>query len=284
MEATAPKPGNVHPGASFPDLSYADFVNSAAVIAPLLANLEPQRIGLAIKKCISETQNVVASNSNLGMVLLLAPLAAVPQEKTIAEGIHDVLQQLTNKDAEDVYDAIRIANPGGLGKVEEEDVDATPEGTLKEVMGLAADRDSVASEYANDFRIILQSAVPALQEFWKQCPNWEEAVIRLQLRLMSDFPDTLIARKCGIQEAEQSASRAMQVLNEDFFDTNLSHLDSWLRQKGNQRNPGTTADLIVAALFVATRDGFIPTLEMSTILKKIPEHLRQDLKLAADND
>jgi triphosphoribosyl-dephospho-CoA synthase len=284
LEASARKPGNVHPEASFPDLTYADFVKSAAVIAKILADIESHKIGCCIKECISETQKVISSNSNLGMVLLLAPLAAVPPEKTIAEGIQEVLEQLTIQDACEVYEAIRIANPGGLGKMKTEDVASEPTGTLRDVMCLAADHDSVASEYANDFCITLDTAVPALQTFWKQCTNWEEAVIRLQLRLMSDFPDTLIARKCGMEEAQQSAMRANEVLKADDFKTNLSKLDSWLRLHGNQRNPGTTADLIVAGLFVAMRDGFIPTPEITTILEQIPGHLVPDLRMTTDHE
>jgi len=282
MEATARKPGNVHPGASFPDLNYADFVKSAAVIAPILADLKSRKIGICIKECLYETQKVISSNSNLGMVLLLAPLVAVPSEKTIAEGIHEVLEQLTIQDAKEVYEAIRIANPGGLGKTETEDVATEPTGTLRDAMCLAAAHDSVASEYANDFVITLETAVPALQAFWNQCRNWEETIIRLQLRLMSDFPDTLIARKCGIEEAQQSAMYASEVLQADRFNSSLSQFDTWLRLKGNQRNPGTTADLIVAALFVAMRDGFIPTPEVTTILKQIPEHLAPDVRMTTD--
>ncbi|WP_298860087.1 triphosphoribosyl-dephospho-CoA synthase [uncultured Gimesia sp.] len=282
MEVTARKPGNVHPEAAFPDLTYADFVKSAAVIAPILAEIEPHKIGYCIKECIRETQQVSSSNSNLGMVLLLAPLTAIPRNKSIAEGIHEVLQQLTIQDAIEVYEAIRMAKPGGLGKTESEDISNEPTSTLREVMCLAADHDSIASEYANNFDITLDSAVPALQTFWSQCADWEEAVIRLQLRLMSDFPDTLIARKCGIEEAQQSAVYAAEVLQAEQFDSSLAPFDSWLRFKGNQRNPGTTADLIVAALFVALRDGFIPMPELTTILKQVPTHLVPDSRMTTD--
>lgn len=284
MEATARKPGNVHPEAAFPDLTYSDFLKSAAVIAPILSHTNSDQIGEVIKLCISETQKVIPSNSNLGMVLLLAPLAAVPREQTIASGIHTVLNRLTIQDAREVYEAIRMANPGGLGKTESEDVATEPTGTLRNVMSLAADRDSVASEYANDFRITLGTAVPALQTFWSQCADWEATVIHLQLQLMSDFPDTLIARKCGPQEAEQSAARAQAVLDAEEFTENLAHFDAWLRQNGNQRNPGTTADLIVAALFVALRDGFIPTPEISTIIRQIPPHLKPELKSITNDE
>ncbi|WP_339729940.1 triphosphoribosyl-dephospho-CoA synthase [uncultured Gimesia sp.] len=278
MEATARKPGNVHPETAFPDLTYSDFLKSAAVIAPILSHSTSDKVGPSIRESICETQKVIPSNSNLGMVLLLAPLAAVPSEQTIDAGIHAVLDQLTIQDAREVYEAIRIAKPGGLGKTESEDVATEPTGTLRDVMCLAADRDSVASEYANDFHITLGTAVPALQEFWSKSADWESAVIRLQLRLMSDFPDTLIARKCGPNEAKQSAARARAVLDAEEFTPSLSNFDLWLRQNGNQRNPGTTADLIVAALFVALRDGFIPTPEIDTIIKQIPSKFQPELK------
>lgn len=284
MEATARKPGNVHPEASFHDLAYPDFLKSANVIAPLLSNTHSRSVGSVILESISETQKVIPSNSNLGMVLLLAPLAAVPLEKTIAAGIHSVLQQLTVHDARNVYEAIRIANPGGLGQTESEDVSVEPTGTLREVMCLAADHDSVASEYANNFRITLGTAAPVLKELWSQSADWEEAVIRLQLRLMSDFPDTLIARKCGVEAAQQSAEHAQAVLKANYFTTGLTEFDAWLRQNGNQRNPGTTADLIVAGLFIAMRDGFIPTPDLSTIRKQIPQKFEHDLRTVPNHE
>lgn len=279
MEATARKPGNVHPQASFHDLCYSDFLKSAQVIAPILANQRTHSTGALIKECIEETQKVTPSNSNLGIVLLLAPLVAVPLEIPISEGIQTILNQSTVQDSEDVYAAIRIANPGGLGKTESEDISTKPTGNLQEVMCLAASRDSIASEYAHNYRITAETAAPILKELWSQCADWEEATIRLQLRLMSEVPDTLIARKCGKEEAVQSSLLAREVLTANRFDKSLASFDSWLRKNGNQRNPGTTADLIVAGLFVAMRDGFIPTTEMSTIMKKIPQKYKHALKL-----
>lgn len=284
MEATAQKPGNVHPQASFPDLTYADFVKSAAVIAPLLACTTPPTVGQTILNCIRATQTVSSSNSNLGIVLLLAPLMAVSDNQTVEDGIEQILDQLTVQDTRDVYAAIRLAHPGGLGTSDTEDVSEEPSGTLRDVMRLAADRDSIASEYATAFQITLKTAVPALQEYWNQSADWEEAMIRLQLRLMSDFPDTLIARKCGSAEASQAASRAQAVLSAEHYTAELKQFDSWLRQNGNQRNPGTTADLIVATLFVALRDGFITPPPIKTIEKHVPPQLKSELKIDRNNE
>ncbi|WP_417380533.1 triphosphoribosyl-dephospho-CoA synthase [Gimesia sp.] len=277
MEATARKPGNVHPEASFPDLSYADFLKSAAVIAPLLAQSTEQTTGELVLSCIRETQKAVTSNSNLGMVLLLAPLTRIPAKLKVTEGIHTVLHELSVEDARAVYEAIRLANPGGMGTTEAEDIALEPTETLRDVMSLAAERDLIAREYTTDFQIILKTGVPAISEYWNQTGCWESAIIHLQLRLMSEFPDTLIARKLGRAEAEKAARRARSVLQSKAGTVHLEEFDSWLRAEGNQRNPGTTADLIVATLFVALRDGFIPAPAGGTILEKIPPQFHQFL-------
>ena len=277
MEATARKPGNVHPEASFPDLSYADFLKSAAVIAPLLAQSTEQTTGELVLTCIRATQRTVFSNSNLGMVLLLAPLTRIPVTFLIAERIHNILHNLTVEDTRAVYEAIRLAHPGGMGTTKAEDIAQEPTETLRDVMCLAAERDSIAREYATDFQIVLNTGVPAITEYWHQTDCWETAIIRLQLRLMSDFPDTLIARKLGCDEAQAAARRARTLLQAETGTTQLAEFDSWLREQGNQRNPGTTADLVAATLFVAMRDGFIPAPAPGTIINKIPPQFHQYL-------
>lgn len=277
MEATARKPGNVHPAVSFPDLSYADFLKSAAVIAPLLTQSIALPTGELVLACISETQKTVPSNSNLGIVLLLAPLTRIPAALKISEGIHRILHALSTEDARAVYEAIRLANPGGMGTTESADISQEPKETLREVMCLAAERDSIAREYATDFQIILNTGVPAITEYWEESDCWEAAIIRLQLRLMSDFPDTLIARKLGRDQAEEASRRARAVLQSAVRTDHLEEFDSWLRAQGNQRNPGTTADLIVATLFVAMRDGFIPAPAPGIIREKIPPQFHQYL-------
>lgn len=260
MEATAAKPGNVHPHASFADLTYADFVRSAEAVAPVLARTRELGVGRAVFEAIQATRAVVQSNTNLGIVLLLAPLAAVPLDRTLTAGIGDVLNQLTRDDAAWVYRAIRLAQPGGLGSAESEDVSAEPTGTLREVMQLAADRDGVAAQYANDFAWVLDEGAPFLNSSPDFTDYPESMIIELQLRLLAAHPDTLIARKCGSAVADEVSRRAQDVLNAGGDQTKmgrslLADFDRWLRDDGNRRNPGTTADLITACLFAELRDG-----------------------------
>jgi triphosphoribosyl-dephospho-CoA synthase len=263
LEATARKAGNVHPQQPFPDLTYQDFVISAEVIAPILARTADLGVGAAILGSVMATQKRVGRNTNLGVILLLAPLAAVPPGLRLTVGIHEVLEGLSQEDAELTYRAIRLAHPGGMGQVEEQDVAETPTMTLLEVMRLAADRDLIARQYADDYSLVLAFGVPYLKMVADFERHWEPAIIGLQLELLSRHADSLIARKCGKETAAEASRRAAAVLKAARPGTReardeLGRFDRWLRADGNRRNPGTTADLIAAVLFAAFRDGGVP--------------------------
>ena len=263
LEATARKPGNVNPSHQFIDLTYKDFVVSADWIAPILACTGELGVGRAILEAVTATQACVGRNTNLGIVLLLAPLAAVPPSVRLADGIADVLAGLTREDAKLAYEAIRLAHPGGIGRVDDQDVCNRPTQTLLEVMRLAADRDLIARQYAENFSIILDFGLPYLSGVANFEQRWEEAIIGLQLELLSRHPDSLIIRKCGLEIAEEASRRAKAVIDAAVPGTQnawneLERFDRWLRTGGNSRNPGTTADLIAAALFAAMRDGGLP--------------------------
>ena len=256
LEATAFKPGNVHPGAAFADLCYDDFVRSADAIAPVIARTPELGVGRAVFEAVRQTRETVGRNTNLGMILLLAPLAAVQNRAaSLVDGVRGVLDELNRQDAVLVYQAIRLAQPGGMGRVAEQDVSAEPTETLLEIMRRAAERDLVAAQYATGFDLVLNHGVPHLENLWSTA-GWEQAVIGLHLRLMADRPDTLIARKCGMQLARESARRAHGVLDAGWPDTPrgrelFEQLDGWLRADANRRNPGTTADLVTGCLFAA---------------------------------
>lgn len=262
LEATARKPGNVHPQAAFEDLCYADFVASAEAAAPVLSQSAQLGVGRAVLEAVRRTRQAVDRNTNLGTVLLLAPLAAVPPQVSLQEGITAVLAQLNREDASLVYRAIRLAEPGGMGEVDTEAISREPTVTLLEAMQLAARRDAVAAQYAGRFDLVLNVGVAYLRGVKKFSRLWEQAVIGLHLDLMARTPDTLIARKCGLNVAAQSAERARAVLEAGWPQTaegqhELAALDRWLREDGHRRNPGTTADLVAACLFAAFRENFI---------------------------
>lgn len=259
-EATARKPGNVHRHCDFEGLTYIDFVLSAAAIAPVLERAVGRRVGVTIREAVQATRQVVGTNTNLGMILLLAPLAAVPAEEPLRSGLAPILDALDVEDARQVYEAIRLAVPGGMGSVPEQDVHEQPTSSLRQVMTLAADRDLVARQYANGFVEVWEDGIPALLAGLERGRGLEEAIVFAHLTLMARHPDTLIARKRGAAEAEEAARRAHCVLEQGWpqtpaGDQACADLDAWLRAEGNQRNPGTTADLVAACLFVLLREG-----------------------------
>jgi len=255
----APKPGNVHPDASFSDLTADDLLRSAEIIAPILAHARSDGFAPAILTAVDATQQLLGRNTNLGIILLLAPLAAVPLDQPLRTGIADVLDRATIADASLLYRAIRRARPGGMGSAAEQDLSQEPTLPLVEIMRLAAGRDRIAAQFANGFNDVLDVAVPELLR-WTACTEKiEAAIVGLHLTLMSALPDTLISRKCGPEIAEESARRALAVLQAGWPDAHRSDdlrrdLDRWLRADGHRRNPGTTADLVAATLFAAQRD------------------------------
>jgi triphosphoribosyl-dephospho-CoA synthase len=264
LEATAPKPGNVHRGADFEDVTYPEFVASGIMIGPVMERAVDVPVGQTVLAAVRSTRSFARSNTNLGTILLLAPLAAVPREQSLANGVAAVLRQLTADDARDVYEAIRLAKPGGLGRVSEADVNtADAPADLLAAMRMAADRAMVARQYAEDFRQVLTCVVPWLAESFAAGLTHDSAIVHTHLRVMSEFPDSLIARKCDAETTAHSAAWARRVLDSgapdsEAYQSELADLDFWLRSDGHRRNPGTTADLIAAGLFVALRDGTMP--------------------------
>jgi triphosphoribosyl-dephospho-CoA synthase len=265
LEATAPKPGNVHRGADFEDLTYTDLVTAGIAIAPVIDLASRQSLGTTILQSVRATRALINTNANLGIILLVAPLAKVPRETNLADGIDAVLSQLSPADTADVYQAIREANPGGLGKVKDADVAGQPPDDLIAAMQLAADRDLVARQYTNGFHEVLNVVVPRLTEALGRGWSLNDSIVRVFLQMMSDYPDGLIARKLGRDEAVRAADHAAQVLSagqpgDEAYEQSLAEFDFWLRADGHRRNPGTTADLIAAGLFAALREGQILTI------------------------
>jgi triphosphoribosyl-dephospho-CoA synthase len=256
------KPGNVHRRRDLPGLHLIEFLASALAIADPL-DRAAEGVGPAIERAIEATRRVVATNTNLGMVLLLAPLAAVPDGVPLERGVEAVLEATTIEDASAVYRAIRLAQPGGMGSVPDQDIAREPTLPLRAVMSLSADRDLVARQYANGFREVFTDALPALERALAAGRSIETATVAAHLALLSRHPDSLIARKAGMECSTDVSRRAGEVLAAGWPDRPeavrmCEDFDTWLRDPARRLNPGTTADLVTAALYAALRDGTIP--------------------------
>jgi triphosphoribosyl-dephospho-CoA synthase len=262
LEVSAPKPGNVSPDRHFHDTRYEDFLASAVAIGPALAEAHVYPLGVTIRHAVEDTLRWTKSNTNLGIVLLLAPLAraALRPGGTLRERLRQVLAETTVDDAAEVYQAIRQARPGGLGHSPSEDVARAPSVTLRAAMELAAERDAVAREYGTGFALTFETGVPALLAARRERLAWTDAAVETYLALLDVAPDTHIARKLGAAEAEVISRRARDAraaggTRSAAGRQALAELDRELRDPRNRRNPGSTADLTCAALFVVILEG-----------------------------
>lgn len=277
-----PKPGNVHPGVAFIDTSYDDFVRSAGAIGPVFERAAELSVGQLVLEAAQATKHAVGKNTNLGIILVLAPLVKGGNEP----GMRAELDSLTVRDAELVYEAIRIASPGGLGKAESQDVQQQPTVTLLEAMRLAADRDLIARQYVTGFKDVFGLLLPTLEcshhaprdDALCESPNHaplsppgrggggEGITLAIQhtfLIGLATLGDTLIARKCGVAVMKEAQQRAQKVLEAGWPNSAkgqfaYQQLDAWLRADGHRRNPGTMADLIAGTIYLALRRGSLP--------------------------
>jgi triphosphoribosyl-dephospho-CoA synthase len=262
LEASAPKPGNVSPHASFRDATYEDFLASAAAIGPAFLAAGERPLGATIRAAVEATARWAPSNTNLGLVLLFAPLAraALGAGEALRARVAATLAATTVADAQDTYAAIRLAAPGGLGRVGDQDVAGTPTQTLRDVMVLAVGRDAIAREYATDFRTTFEIGAPALRRALTDDLPWRDAVVETYLTLLATAADTHVARKLGLAAAVTVQQRGRAVLAAGGVRTAtgreaIAALDRELRDDANTLNPGATADLSGAAVYAVLLEG-----------------------------
>lgn len=258
LEVSASKPGNVTPDHEFADTTYADMVRSALALGPVFARAQVLRraVGELIGDGVDATAGVAGANTNLGIVLLFAPLARAEVtrrgDESLRSAVQRILDQLDVQDAAAAFAAIVRATPGGLGEAPEHDVRAPARVTLREAMAAAAHRDSIASEYATGYAIVFDTGLPLLVQALGAGLGTLEAIVSLHLGLLAAHPDTLIARKAGA-EAARAVSDTARAVREGAV--SLAAFDASLREEGNRLNPGTTADLVAGTLLAALLSG-----------------------------
>lgn len=266
LECAAPKVGNVHRGADFEDVTFYDFLISGEILGEVIDQIPTLSVGRAIYDAVERTQEVVGTNTNLGIVLLMVPLAKATVRcetgwRLDRQGVREVLSSLTSEDAAWVYQAIRLAKPGGLGTVERHDVSVgPPPASLLDAMQWAARHDDIAAQYVTEFQLVFDIA-ESLSQRVQAGMNLIEAIVVEHVFRLSQLGDSLIARKCGRAAADHArflACRACEAFasgGREDFEHALRELDFWLRSDGHRRNPGTTADLLAASLFVGLATG-----------------------------
>lgn len=264
-ELDAPKPGNVHVFASGHRMSAAEFVRSAEAAAAPLA-MPGARVGTRILGAVEATLTVVGTNTNLGIILLCAPLAVAAEGRSadLRAALAQVLESLDIQDAEFAFRAIARAAPAGLGRVDRHDVTEVATVTLKAAMADASARDRIAHQYVSDFEDVFERGEPVLEAALARAAEPKWATLAVYLEFLSAFPDSHIARKHGIATAEdicRTASRYHQRMrsaeNPAALLTDLLAWDALLKERGV--NPGTSADLTVATLFAHRLRTILPS-------------------------
>jgi triphosphoribosyl-dephospho-CoA synthase len=254
-ELDAPKPGNVHVFADGHRMAVADFMRSADAAATPLT--EPgARVGQRILGAVAATRATVGTNTNLGIILLCAPLAAAAEIATtnLRAAAADVLENLDIADANLAFQAIALASPGGLGHAERHDVRAPATVTLRHAMAEAAERDRIAHQFSTGFEDIFDRGLNRLDAAVRRWHDPKWATLAVYLGFLAAFPDSHIARKYGIAAAEDVRRGAAKFEHRldaaEEPDALLGDLLAWDRElKASGLNPGTTADLTVATLF-----------------------------------
>lgn len=262
LELEALKPGNVHVYAAGHGMTVEQFRRSAEVAACPLAR-EGAGVGQRVLEAARRTFAAVGCNTNLGILLLAAPLAAAaerPEPRSLASRTARVLEECDAADAEGLYEAIRLARPGGLGRSERQDVAQAPTVGLLEAMRIAERRDRIAWQYTHAFEDVFGLGAARIAAARALGWSWPWAAVACHLRLLARLPDSHVARKHGAEVAERVRAQAAELESEFEACENpalaapaLLRFDNVLKRAGI--NPGTHADLTVASLIAARLEG-----------------------------
>lgn len=264
-----PKPGNVHRTRNFDDMEFEDFIISGIVIGDTIreactdVDINNPRLGKYILEAVAETDKWIKNNTNLGIVMMITPIAVAASISDnfddIRENVKLLMGNTSVDDACDLYDAINIADAGGMGDQDEYDVasDSAKQElrdngqTMYDVLKISAPWDMLAREMTSDMPAVFEIGFPAYHEL-KEVKTQSDACVLTFLTILSQVPDTLISRKYGSDEALKISMMTRDLLklkdSDDFMDK-VAEFDDYLYE--NKYNPGTTADLTAASIFVS---------------------------------
>ncbi len=282
-----PKPGNVHRTKNFPNTRFEHFLAGIAAIQPnfkgfcetVYNSVESEKesfssieLGLFFKESANQMMKWQSGgNVLLGHILILAPLAAAAticiklKMKKIEDFefiIRKVIEDATVKDTVNLYDAIKICIPGGLGSIEKYDIndensrkDIIKDNiNLKKIFELSKEYDLISNEYASGFNIILKEGLPYFFDTYEKYKDINNTIVNTYLKLLSTHLDTLIIRKAGEPEAVKVSEMASKIISQGGISTKKGlkltiKFDKNLQKQNGKLNPGTTADLLAGVIF-----------------------------------
>lgn len=297
-----PKPGTVHRFSDFKDTKFEHFIASGVAIGSVMKraalkgfiveakkySLQKVGVGEYIKECVAESRRWhLGGNTNLGIVTLLVPIVVGAgmlkakhkkfDLKLLRENIIKVVKSTTVKDTINFYEAVRLAKAGGLNKVCREvdlkNFDVTRKSSLMNiiqrkiklynVMALCSSWDEICKEWVTGMYITFEVGYPTIKRVYRKTGDLNKAITQCFLTILAKQPDSLIARKNSLKEAEKISKKAKKILEVGGTLTSkgikeTEKLDLELRTPDNRLNPGTTADLTASSIMVSLLNGVKP--------------------------
>lgn len=288
-----PKPGNVHRIRDTPKTRYEHFLAGAVAIGPSIRdaalsgyrvssgeiNVKEAGVGQHILRAVMDTSNWQrGGNVNLGTILLFIPLAVAAGmahscgkivSGELRKNVRRVMESTTADDTLAVYEAISIANPGGLGKVERYDVTKEVSKSLireenvalQDVFRISAGWDNISKEWITGMEITFEVGYPAFLRIYNEFRDVNTATVHTFLEILSKNPDSLVQRKTSMEKALEVSKAAAEILKQGGLTSEKGRtmcwkLDEKLHRSKGKLNPGTTADLTASSIFVALLEGF----------------------------
>ena len=251
------KPGNVNIHSPHQDTNAQDYLDSSTLSSEELFNTE-YTLGERILKSVKITRSKITTNTNLGIILLCAPIVHACinfNSIDLRDGIRKTLSETTLKDTQDLCTAINISSPGGLGASDKYDISTKPRISIKELMDYSAKYDRISYQYSHNYSDILDFIIPRLVFLNEKYNSLDISLTLMFIEILAKIPDSHISRKFGDKIAKKTSNNAYDLLkildrenSPDYLANELNNLDYKYKKKGI--NPGTTADLLVASLMI----------------------------------
>jgi triphosphoribosyl-dephospho-CoA synthase len=251
------KPGNVNLLSSHKDTKAQDYLDSAILSSKELFN-QNYSLGKRILESVNVTRSQVNVNTNLGIILLCAPVIQSYidfDNLDLREGIKKTLSTTSIKDTHDLCAAINISSPGGLGDSDMYDTASYPNASIKQIMNYSQEYDRISYQYSHNFSDIFDFIIPKLEFLNQRYESLDISLSLLFIEILAKIPDSHISRKFGDKIAKKTSNNAHDLLkildreyDPDYLAKALNNLDYEYKKKGI--NPGTTADLLVASLMI----------------------------------
>lgn len=293
LEVSAyPKPGNIHRLRDFPETCYENFLAGGVALGSVMGELALRghmvqdyaevRVGQRIKDAVDTMFRWQSGgNIHLGVILLFSPLSAaagavLSNSRLEIQELRDytirIIANATPIDSIDIYSAIgKAMSSENLGSTDELDVNNRESSdrikreniTPLEIFELCKDRDLICREWVTGFKTVFETGYPYLQESIMKGSRINDATVDTFIKLLSENPDSLITRKMGNESAKQVSEKAKRIIEAGGAESEegkamLWSLDEELRKEEGRLNPGTTADLTAASLYVLLLYGWRP--------------------------